>query len=227
MIEANIKIVLDKAIEAASRKDIVSFMQHIHDSRFLDGAKRTLEHRWGLDKEAIHEILSDSVDRLYEAAQLKGIILFPGGYFFKIIERRTVDYYRSHANHEGFDDTREDHTVTTEQEGKKRISADPEEEHDERIKEGIRIARSLLPKIGEENVQKVMSYIINAVEAGVVDISNREIAEAISLSEVSVRKWKQRGFERLKRAAIKEGYRKEFFRDITPTDNDEEEKDEE
>ncbi len=227
MTEENIKSALDKAIEAASRKDVVAFMQYVYDSRFLDGAERTLEDGWGLDKEAIHEILSESVDKLYDAALRKGTILFPGGYFFKIIERKATDYYRSHKKSEEFDDARKYHTETSQQEGKKRINADPEHEHDAQIKEGIRIARSLLPTIGEENVQKVMSYIINAVESGVVDISNREIAEAIGLSAVSVRKWKQRGFERLKRAAIKEGYRKEFFRDITPIDNEEEENDEE
>jgi len=227
MIEESIKVALDKAIEAAARKDVVSFIQHIYDSRFLDGAERTLEDGWGLDKEATHEILSDSVDRLYEAAVKKGTILFPGAYFYKIIERKATDYYRSHKKFEEFDDTREYYSLTSEQAGEKRISYDSEEEHDARVKEGIKIARSLLPKIGEENVQKVMSYIINAVESGVIDISNSEIAEAIGLSEVSVRKWKQRGFERLKRVAIKEGYRKEFFRDITPMDNEEEKKGEE
>jgi DNA-directed RNA polymerase specialized sigma24 family protein len=58
-----------------------------------------------------------------------------------------------------------------------------------------------------------MGYIIDAVEAGIEDVTSIEISEALGLSGGSVRKWKQRGFQRLRRAARKAGYTGDFMRD--------------
>lgn len=221
MIEESKKIALEMALEAAREGDVISFLKHIYDSKFLEGASRTLGATRGLDGEAIHEILSDSVDRLYQVASEGKKILFPGGYLFKIIERKTTDYYRIHRKYEEFDERRGNHSPG-EVSGAAGTYAPSSKEQEDRKMEGIRIARILLPKIGRENVQKVMGYIIDAVERGEEDVTNQEIADALGLSDVSVRKWKQRGFERLKRAAIEDGYRKEFLRDLTYSDADEE-----
>ncbi len=67
-------------------------------------------------------------------------------------------------------------------------------------------ARELLPQIGMENIRKVMATIFDAVEAGMDDLLDREIAEAVGLSEDTVRRLKSRGFERLRRLAHDKGY---------------------
>lgn len=215
------KRTLEKAKEAAVQKDVRTFLQLIHDSRFLDGAKRTLEAKYegALDRERIHEIISVAVDKFYEVASEGKKILFPAAYLWKILRAVAYDTCQNAKKY-----------VSIEGIGKGDVISEclcesygesSKGERDKRKKDGIRIARSLLPKMGSENVQKVMGYIIDAVEAGVEDISSHEIADALGLSEGSIRKWKQRGFERLERAAIEEGYRKEFLRDIALEDIDE------
>lgn len=210
------KEVFEKAKAAAAKKEVNTFLRCIHESRFLDGAKRTLEAEWHLDSEATHEILAISVDRFYEAITEGKKILFPAAYLLKIITNEAAKTYNKNKGFEEFNDSTGYSSVISTHGEVSDVS--DEAGNEERKRKGIEIARSLLPKIGEETVQRVMAYYIDAVEKGVEDVTSREVAEALALSQDSVRVWKQRGFERLKRAAIEAGYRKEFLRDIA-TDN--------
>ncbi len=211
------KEALGKAKDAAARRDGRSFLQYLYESRFLDGAKRRLIANYGntLDKERIDDVLTGGVDKFYEAASTGKKILSPAPYLWKIIDnlaKDTCEYLKTHTSGdnvtiEGLPDTMDEATELA-----------PESEEDT-LSEGIKIARSLLPKIGSENIQAVMGYIIDGIEKGVEDISTREIAEALGLSEASVRKWKERGFERLKRAAIEAGYRGDALQSVEGTAN--------
>lgn len=71
------------------------------------------------------------------------------------------------------------------------------------------------------NVQLVMGYIIDAVEAGEEDISNGEIVAATGLSPDTVRPALVRGFARLKREAHAAGVTDKDF-DFAKEDPDDE-----
>lgn len=212
------KEALERAKAAASKKEVGLFLRCIHESRFLDGAKRTLEAEWHFDSELTHEILSTSVDKFYEAITEGKKILYPAAYLLKIITNEARSTYNKNKRFEEFNDSTEYTSVISNDGAVPNVGDEGDDE--EKKRKGIEIARSLLPKIGEETVQKVMAYYIDAVEKGVEDVTSGEVAEALGLSQGSVRVWKQRGFDRLKRAAIDAGYRKEFLRDIA-TDNKE------
>ncbi len=211
-----------KAIEAAKSKDIITFLERLHESRFLDGAKRTLEVWWGMDREKCHEILSTASDKLYFAIAEGKRIIFYESYFFKIIKSEAVNKIEEDKKFIEYDD--EAKYASTESLSDRERSPNEAEEQDqiEKEKKVIQIARSLLPKIGGENVQKVMSYVFDAIEAGAEDITNREISEALGLSESSVRKWKQRGFERLRRSAKEAGFHIKYFGEVESDEEDEE-----
>jgi hypothetical protein len=80
-----------------------------------------------------------------------------------------------------------------------------QDDHDRKRKQAIAIARSLLPRIGESNVQRVMAYILDAVSAGEVDVPTSEIADALGLRSGTIRVLRMRGFERLAREARSAG----------------------
>lgn len=203
------KEAFEKAKAAAVKKEVGTFLRCIHESRFLDGAKRTLEGEWNFDSEVTHEILSTSVDKFYEVITEGKKILFPAAYLLKIIKNEAAKTYNKNKEFEEFNDSMAYPSVISTHGEVPDVGDD-----EERKRKGVEIARSLLPKIGEETVQRVMAYYIDAVEKGVEDVTSKEVAEALGLSQDSVRVWKQRGFERLKRAAIAAGYRKEYLRDI-------------
>lgn len=210
------KKALERAKEAATRKDVRTFLQAINDSRLLDGAKRTLAAKYegALDQERIHEIISLATDKFYEAASGGRKIIFPAAYLWRTIHNTAYDTHRTASKNIPLESIRKGDIIIEPQSEQADVI---ETQKKRRI--GLRIARELLPKIGSDNVQNVMSYIIDAVEAGVEDISNQEIAEALGLSETSVGQWKKRGFERLERAAIEAGYRTEVLQDVS-SEND-------
>ena len=217
---------LEMAKDAASRKDATSFLRCLHESGFMAGAKLRLRDKYSgkFDNEKTHEILTVAADKFYEAIAGGRKILYPGSYLWKTVDNMALDICRAEVDFFSIEeaDAKGELVPYNRKEATTYKESDEDDDDNRRREKGIEIARSLLPKIGSDNVQKVMEYIINAVEEGVEDLANKEISEALGLSEESIRKWKQRGFERLKRAAIETGYRKEFLRDIE-TDSTEDE----
>jgi DNA-directed RNA polymerase specialized sigma24 family protein len=76
---------------------------------------------------------------------------------------------------------------------------------DHRATEAVRLARSLLPRIGQGQIIDVMTVLIDAVEQGVQDLPPDAIGEALGLSAAAVRSLLSRGLERLEREARREG----------------------
>ncbi len=211
------KEALESAKLAATNRDVVAFLRYLHASRFMDGAKYRLKTIYSaFDDERIHEILTVAADRLYEAIIDGKKIIFPAPYLWKIIINYAQDIYRSADQAKSLDDKK-----VAPRDGVRRqpirmiplssLEYEPEDVRKARIKKGLEIARLLLPKIGNLNIQQVMDYYIDAVEAGIEDVTAKEVSEALGITESSVGKWKQRGLERLRRAAIESGYSSEYL----------------
>ena len=81
---------------------------------------------------------------------------------------------------------------------------------------GIRIARELLPKVGEGQVRDVMELLIDAVEDGLPDLPPSDIAKALGIKENAARALLSRGTKRLRRLAEERGV--EIPTDLDETD---------
>lgn len=79
----------------------------------------------------------------------------------------------------------------------------------------LRFVRAMIPQLGEDNIQKVMTFIFDAVERGIMDMPSGEIAGALGMNESSVRKWRSRGFDRLEKRLVASGLLKEGELDLS------------
>lgn len=78
--------------------------------------------------------------------------------------------------------------------------------------EALQRARTLLPQLGQENIRRVMEVVFDAVEKEVVDLSDQDIAEITGIQPDTVRRLKNRGFERLRRLAADNGFNLTIYR---------------
>lgn len=78
--------------------------------------------------------------------------------------------------------------------------------------EALQRARTLLPQLGQENIRQVMEVVFDAVEKEVVDLTDRDIAEITGIQPDTVRRLKNRGFERLRRLASDNGFNLTIYR---------------
>jgi len=94
---------------------------------------------------------------------------------------------------------------------------------DFRRAEAIRLARELLPRIGDGQVVDVMELVIDAVALGLPDLPASEIADALAISEGSARKLVSRGLQRMRREAERAGIEMPENLQVTDTNDEGEE----
>lgn len=172
----------------------------LYQSGFLDGLEKKMRNKWRrVPPEEIDKfVIGAAVDDLYGKLSNGGKVTNPGGYLFKVAHYKAVAYIEqekklSNRLHKEMQLT--DNFI------------DPfEESHEEFdrdycLKRSLNEARKLLGKLGQENVQKVMGYVFDSIEAQKYDVKPAEIANALGLSSGTVRISLKRGFDRLKRIA--------------------------
>jgi len=187
---------LRRAKEAAESGDPQSMVAALYQSSALDGLIRRIGQKWPtltLHNE-VDFVIAQAIDTLYlevmQGRQISSIV----GFLWKVADRKAYDCHMTWQYEEpldpeiAYDDT--DNRIREREE--KRVRA-------------IAIARSLLPRLGQQHLQDVMSYLLEAVEAGYEDVSNSEIADALGLTPDTVRQSLSRGFRRLQRIAREEG----------------------
>jgi DNA-directed RNA polymerase specialized sigma24 family protein len=83
----------------------------------------------------------------------------------------------------------------------------------------------LVGRLSPDGVKRVMEIVVEAIKTGIPVLTNAMIAEALGEHPENVKKWRQRGFEKLGRLARVEGLVDETFRltDVIFDDPDEEE----
>ncbi len=96
-----------------------------------------------------------------------------------------------------------------------------QELEESRRREGIRIARELLPQIGEGQLRDVMELVIGAAEDRLPDLPSSDIADALGISKNVARALVSRGMTRLRRLAEQRGVAPPA--DLPGVDMDEEE----
>jgi DNA-directed RNA polymerase specialized sigma24 family protein len=190
---------LNYAVAAAVRNDPAAYLKALAASHVLDGIIRGLEHKWpGMDWDTVyHAVAVAAADALYNKLAGGGAVRSPGGYLWKAAENTLLKLHEERKQHEQFDETRLDHS----RESPRPATAD----RGDLRAEALRMARSLLPRLGEANIQLVMSFIFDCLEKGEIELDNQDIANATGLTAESVRRLKSRGFQRLRREARRAG----------------------
>lgn len=198
---------LAKAKEAAISGDAGTMLGALYQSGVLDGLTRQIASKWrSLSLDEIGDIVAEAVDIIYVAIRSGKKVLNLVAYLWKTSDHKACDYYRIRQNQRFL--TSDDLERIPDQSSELEDDFDSstqEVDWEEKRSRVIALVRSLLPRLGQQNIENVMAYILDALEADCVDISNKEIAEALGLSSDTVRQSKHRGFQRLERIVREEG----------------------
>ena len=194
---ARARITAPEALVASGDPHALAIIRHLFESGFVDGLVRRFQRGWSLlDHAAIEDAVADAVLALYDALAAGRKVASPEAYVFKVagncaqaLHKRITD----RDDHYDFDGVEESHPGSGEP-GRVDLR-----------EEALRVARRLLPRLGQTNIERVMGMVFDAVEADIPDISPSEIAEALGLSPTVVRQSLRRGFQRLERIALEDG----------------------
>jgi len=201
---------LQRAKESAAAHNPKEMLTALYESGFLDGLPRGLKRRW--DKLPAYEIdfiIGQAVDILYKNVSSGEAILNLPAYLYRVAHNLACDRYRQLQEQGAYEIGKEESEEGDEE--PKEVTQQPwdyladDSVWEERRLQAISAARSLLPKLGQQNIQKVMALIFDGVESGIQDLTNEKISETLGLSLDTVKTSKSRGFRRLARVAREEG----------------------
>lgn len=206
---------LSEANAAALVGDPRGMLTALYKSHVLDGICWRLAAAWGaIAFEDIQLLVAEAVDVLYEKVRNGEKIRRIVPYLLKVSTRKAYDFHESRCAVDAVDPADLETAVGKEArrrfESKERqaeaSTSEPVDDldYEERRRIALRIARGLLPRLGQQRIQDVMGYIFDAIEAGHEDIPNEDIEDALGLSAETVRTAKSRGFARLSRIGKEE-----------------------
>ena len=197
---------LQTATEAAGRGDPIEMIEALMASGLLDGLVRRLERQWpDMQTGEIDDCVALAIESAFTAVLAGKTIRNLGGWLFKVSQNAAQDRWKAHYSERVWDEEAVERLVAQDKEDDG-IREEREALDDYRMAEAVRLARELLPRIGEGQIISVMELVIDAVEQGLPEFPASEIAETLGISEGSARKLLSRGFERLTREAERAGY---------------------
>lgn len=198
------RALLDVAQQAAAARDATGMIKALMASGYMDGIVRRLQQRWPrLPRDDIDDCIAEAVDSAYVAVSGGQLVHQLAGWLWKVADRNAYD--RWYKDHEGRRSTANlpDESTEAELDEAQRQGRDALADH--RRCEAIRLARRLLPRIGEGQVVAVMELVIETVEAQLPDLSAETVAETLGISAPAARSLMSRGLDRLRRVARDEG----------------------
>lgn len=195
---------LEDARHAATNGKPLEMLEALNRSRFLEGMARVLEWEWQdqVPHEEIRECIARAVDKAYDELKSSKLLHNLPAWLWKTARNNVRDVWNKEYSHRAeIGDEMVDGIASHPH------PLNPEEEYDRDAlsRWALRKARELLPQLGQENIVKVMTYVLDAAENGITDLPHAEVGEALGLETSTVRKLVQRGFERLSRLAKEKG----------------------
>lgn len=197
---------LERAQQAVNAGDVVEMLDTLTASRYLDGLTRRLQSKWGrsLPWSEVDDCVAQAVDAACAAVSGGRTIRSLGAWLWKSADKIADDRWNDdYSRREVFDDDSVPAASDRYETGREREDLRELEERQRR--EAIRIARELLPKIGEGQVLDVMELVIDAAEDGLPDLPASSIADALGITKNAARTLVSRGMRRLRRVAEQEG----------------------
>ena len=221
-VEDHIKALHKTAEEAASTGDPSKLVLALSENSILDGFKRRLQSKWDrIPSDDIDIIVAEAIDILYASSRNGNKFHNVMGYLWKTCDHKAHQHDRLSQKVVVLDDIEQ----VPDNSSDPALETIHEEYSRERMRQqAIALARSLLPRLGQENIQAIMGYVINAVELGYEELSNQEIADALGLTLETVRRSLSRGFDRMTRIASQERLLNSDFNlnKLRPVDDDSE-----
>jgi DNA-directed RNA polymerase specialized sigma24 family protein len=201
---------LERARAAAASGDALAMLEALHRSFALDGLMRRLAQKWSdFAVEDVEDLVAAATDALYEAVNAGGHVANLVAFLWKVADRRASDLHQARQRQVQADlevMEREGRLITSPSgDGPTGPAILDEVDPDEARAWAVATARTFVDRLGHATVQRVMGFVIDAVEAGRWDVSNREVADALGLSAGTVRTSLSRGFRRLVRIAADAG----------------------
>jgi DNA-directed RNA polymerase specialized sigma24 family protein len=212
MTTAQEQALLEDARAAAAAGGVIAMLEALHQAGVTDGLVRQLRARWP----TLHEtdadfILGEAVDAFYTAARGGTKVHDVVAYIWKAADHMASDHH-ARRQREAVGSLEDAPGVADPALAVLAGDSRPAHgDHEWRRQEALAHARRLLPRLGQANVQRVMSFVLDAVERGTVDLPNAVIADALGLGLETVRTSLSRGFRRLTREAKREGLASQNF----------------
>ncbi len=205
---------LEAAWAAAEAGDPVGMLTAIHESRFSDGLFRVLRSMDRFDQLPDSEIelaIAEGIDQFYTKVRDGHKILNLPAYLWKAVQYIALGKLKKAPVKivltdpadldAAVSDTGAAATPQAGEEEPSETQIDP----DHRRKAALQFANKMLPRLGQDNVQKVMRSLFAAVERGEFHWPPSAISAETGLKPNTVSVLLARGFERLSREAAKEG----------------------
>jgi DNA-directed RNA polymerase specialized sigma24 family protein len=197
---------MDAARDAACAGDFAAMMEAIVDSHYLDAVYRYLGRDWSqFDHDDAATLVGAAVDEFYQRAKSGTKIWKPRSYLFKILQKLAIDEHERRKPLHEFEGP-------TEAEAARALQGDRDVlvntvPRPERVRAAIQLARQLIPKVGERQLQQICEFYIDAVEKELPSVEDETLAETFGLQVDTARRLKNRALERLTREAKKAGIR--------------------
>jgi DNA-directed RNA polymerase specialized sigma24 family protein len=217
---------LDGAVAAAASGDVKGALTALYASGYLDGLYRYLTAKWrkarGEDVEsAIATAVAAYFTKVSEGIPVPRI----AAYILKAADNQMSKNNRRGKHEvlapdgeiEALSDARGHHVLPQDAEQE----ADTDRQREQARDMALAKARELLPRLGQENVQRAMSLVLEAVERGNTDLPIAAVADTLGLSYDTAKKCLQRGFARLSRLAREAGIELPSLDDISEDESDE------
>lgn len=196
---------------AAAAMDAI---KQLHSNGFVDGLVRRVTGQFSeLDKASAEDVVADAVASLYDAIAAGRRVRKHEAWVLKAARNLAIDEHERRVGLEYAGEEIDDYSEEADETGLP-VSGD-----DVRAA-ALRIARRLLPRLGQTVVVQVMEIYFEAVENGVRDVPAADVADALGVTPDVVRKSKERGFRRLDRIAETEGLTLNLSDLVTPEHED-------
>ena len=207
---------LQTAQDAVNRGAVLEMLEALTASRYLDGLTRRLRYDWrSLPSAELDDCVAYAVDAACAAAFRGRRIGNLGGWLFKAASNTANNrWQRDYSRRKDIDPDSLQGSIEARETSPDAVAVP--ELREEHRKEAIRIARKLLPRIGEGHVVDVMELLIDAAENQLPDLPSSSIAAQLRISPSAARALLSRGRKRLRRLAVQEGVR--IPTDIPETD---------
>ena len=187
------------AHKAAEEGNPVQMLDSLFQTGILDGIPRYIAAHWSdFDFADASVFAAAATDELYSKVHAGQKIRNVSAYLFKVALNKAHDEYEKRSKHVSLDDVDDIADTRT-------MPSGPPLPREALKKKALQLARQFLNELGQENVQRVMAIYFDAIDKGIEDVSTADIAEALNLTEDTVRQCRSRGWRRLQRVAKEHG----------------------
>jgi hypothetical protein len=198
---------LKAAHDAAVAGNFYGMMEALVSSRFLEGLYRQMQWKWPTyQPDEVATLVGQAIDAFYLQAKAGRRIGSASGYIFKTLQKLAADESERRERENQFVPAEAELVLYNVHRGKNYHNSVP---RDDLVREALRIARDLLPGIGEITLRQVGEFYLDAIAKGIAHLDDEALAAAIDKNLETAKRLRRRFLERLTSRAKDAGIRLE------------------